>query len=441
MYTYSVFEGSTDQDGQHLVANIPTITQMKGSTESYGDRLLMKFNAAAPVHVCITDNISIPYPAPNYNQSCNVYESTAAETDNEQFLYFTNFMNRPGVGNVMSTTRIYITVWAESQNTDGEGFDFNITLLPSAYISPDQELSFYFTPKNLFGNDEYVHVAFDVRSMTNQELLYTTISVGPECNSTSCRNNPPSEFYSQSISSYLDIQNRFPSDSASKVKSHDKGVQLLYNTWAVGNKQEQDTLYLMVHYRFKNNINAKKSKSPMAYTIKFVKNFSPSNVLNYQTSTSVTKTASGSEPNTMDYYTSVLPYSPSEVTIFPCKGKPALLIDAMSINSDPTIGDYQEMLTADWGKPITRRFVNDPRQNLNMFFTVFDEALYDYEQKDFTEDRSTMMYEVFVGSLSEVTTPGNNGQITVTEFSPSGKGKLKIRFAPAREPDQTADVS
>ena len=46
-----------------------------------------------------------------------------------------------------------------------------------------------------------------------------------------------------------------------------------------------------------------------------------------------------------------------------------------------------------------------------------------------------------MGSQSEVTTPGNNGQITVTEFSPSGKGKLKIRFAPAREPSQTADVS
>lgn len=340
VYTYSVFEGSTDQDGQHLIADIPTITQMKGSSGSYGDRLLMKFNADAPVHVCITDNSSIPYPAPDYNNSCDVYSSASSETSNEQFLYFTNFMNRPGVGNVMPTTRIYITVWAESQTTEGEGFDFNITLLPSAYISPDQELSFYFTPKNLFGNDEYIHVAYDVRDMTNQELLYTTISVGPECNSSSCRNDPPSEFYAQSISSYLDIQNKFPSDAVCKTKSHEKGVQLLYNTWAVSSKQEQDELYLMVHYRFKDNINAKKTKSPMAYTIKFVKNFSPSNVLTYQSNRTVTKTSFSNQSNMMDFYTSVLPYSPSEITIFPCKGKPALLVDAMSINSDPTIGDY-----------------------------------------------------------------------------------------------------
>ena len=293
----------------------------------------------------------------------------------------------------MSTTRIYITVWADSNTmTDGEGFDFNITLLPSAYIRPEQELSFYFTPKNLFGNDEFVHVGFDVSDMTNQQLKYTTISVGPECNSTSCRSHPPSEFYSQSISSFLSYNNTIPSDAKCQVRNYDKGVQLLYNTWAEQTKDKAETLYLTVQYRFKNNINAKKAKSPMAYTIKFVNNFSPSNELVYQTTTKIVKSIAAEQSNVMDFYTAVLPYSPSEITIFPCKGKPALLIDAMSINSDPAIGDYQEMITGEWGKPITKRFINDPRQNLNMFFTVFDEALYDYQEKDFSEDRSIMEY-------------------------------------------------
>ena len=133
-------------------------------------------------------------------------------------------MNRRGAGNVMSTTRIYITVWADSHTTSGEGFDFNITLLPSAYIRPEQELSFYFTPKNLFGNDEFIHLGFDVSDMTNQELKYTTISVGPECNSTSCRSHPPSEFYSQAISSFLSYNPIIPSDAECEVRSYDKGV-------------------------------------------------------------------------------------------------------------------------------------------------------------------------------------------------------------------------
>ena len=69
---------------------------------------------------------------------------------------------------------------------------------------------------------------------------------------------------------------------------------------------------------------------------------------------------------------------------------------------------------------------------INEFITVFDEAMYDYDAGEFVGDRSSMSYEIFVGSLSEITTPGNSGQITVVKFDSSGNGKVKIRFTPAR---------
>lgn len=52
-----------------------------------------------------------------------------------------------------------------------------------------------------------------------------------------------------------------------------------------------------------------------------------------------------------------------------------------------------------------------------------------------------MEYQIFVGSQSEVNTPGNSGQITVTKFSSKGNGSVSIRFAPARQPNQNQTVS
>lgn len=46
-----------------------------------------------------------------------------------------------------------------------------------------------------------------------------------------------------------------------------------------------------------------------------------------------------------------------------------------------------------------------------------------------------MEYSIFVGSQSEVNTPGNSGQITVTKFSSNGDGSVTVRFAPARQPN------
>lgn len=100
----------------------------------------------------------------------------------------------------------------------------------------------------------------------------------------------------------------------------------------------------------------------------------------------------------IDYYHSVMPYNPSEIIILPCRGKPALLLDLMSPLSTPQAGDYQELLTGSWGKPIVKRFLNESLLGYNEFITVFDESVYDYQRGEFISDRSQMSYQIFVGS-------------------------------------------
>jgi hypothetical protein len=137
----------------------------------------------------------------------------------------------------------------------------------------------------------------------------------------------------------------------------------------------------------------------------------------------------------LDYYHAVMPYNPSEIIVFPCRGKPVLLLDQMSPLSSPHIGDYKELVSAAWGRPVVKRFLNDSLLMLNEFITVFDEATYDYQGGHFITDRSSMSYEIFVGSQSEICTPGNNGQLTITKFDNSGEGKVRVRFTPARQPN------
>ena len=168
-------------------------------------------------------------------------------------------------------------------------------------------------------------------------------------------------------------------------------------------------------------------------------NYGNSNLLAYQTTKTVTKSPNNHAP--IDYFHSVLPYNPSEIIIFPCRGRPALLLDQMSPLSSPQIGDYKEIVTAAWGKPIVKRFLNDSLLMLNEFISVFDEAVYDYQKGQFMSDHSQMAYQIFTGSQSEISTPGNNGKITVVKYENGGNGKVKVRFTPARQPNQDGNLS
>lgn len=137
----------------------------------------------------------------------------------------------------------------------------------------------------------------------------------------------------------------------------------------------------------------------------------------------------------MDYFHAQMPYNPSEIIVFPCKGKPSLLLDQMAPQAVPYLPDYMQQVNNTWGYPVVYRFLNDSLIDVNEFITVYDEALFDYQANAFTSNVSTMEYQIFVGSQSEVNTPGNSGQITVTRFESKGNGSVSIRFAPARQPN------
>lgn len=106
----------------------------------------------------------------------------------------------------------------------------------------------------------------------------------------------------------------------------------------------------------------------------------------------MSKVKSESDNGVIDHYQGIIPYDPSEVIIYPCKGKPALLIDAMSPMSSPVAHDYQELKSEEWGHPIVRRFIDDDRKEVNLFLSVFDEAAFDYDDGQFSTNTSTMEY-------------------------------------------------
>lgn len=85
-----------------------------------------------------------------------------------------------------------------------------------------------------------------------------------------------------------------------------------------------------------------------------------------------------------------MPYNPSEILIFPCKGKPAMLLDQMAPQASPMKHDYMSQVNGSWGFPVVYRFLNDSLININEFITVYDEALFDYDLNIFTSNVSGM---------------------------------------------------
>ncbi|CAL6005928.1 Conserved_hypothetical protein [Hexamita inflata] len=440
--TTTIVSGTSYNTGHHFVVNVPTITGQKGSANTYGDRMVLNFNAHQPVYLCITDIMDEFYPQPSETGAgtCTIYRNLDAATQNEPIIYFDNFMNLRGTGKVQPATRIYMTVWAAAGGNVGEGFDMNITITPQCYINYKEKEMYYFNPKQFNGNDEFVSFAIDFNGVSKTEKLKYAVVSGPECNNQMCRQNVPEEFSMKNIITYVSATSVVPDERSFALRNFDKGVQTLFlYDFLSGETRDFNTIYVTVHYRHSMYINAEGKKSQISYSLYAVKDYTPGKKLAYQKTRAISKNQISSSP--LDYYQAQMPYNPSEVILFPCRGKPGLLLDPISPLSTPMDHDYQELVPGLWGKPVVKRFTNNSFTDMNMFITVFDEGLFDYEKNDFSEVASTMEYELFVGSQSEVNTPGNQGQVTVTSFKSKGDGKLRIRFAPAREPNQHADVS
>jgi len=250
------------------MADIPVIVPTPATSNSYGDRLVVQYKADYPVHLCITDTGAFyPIPGNGDNGQCNVFWSSKESSQDEQIVYYENFMNRQGGGNVGITTRLYMTVWAGSEGTEGQGFDFNITLIPQTYMKPSDSLRFYFKARDFFSIEEYVNIVYDVRELTYLQLLNSSIISGAECNSTSCRMNPPEEFYLKSIITTASLTSLTP-NVGTGLYSFNPGVQTLFlSDLIAGDSRNFSSLGVLVQYRHTAKINRERSYSDLPYKI------------------------------------------------------------------------------------------------------------------------------------------------------------------------------
>lgn len=99
-----------------------------------------------------------------------------------------------------------------------------------------------------------------------------------------------------------------------------------------------DTLYVTLEYRHSHKLNEFNTKSNLSYVVYLLENYSSANQLQYQAFKNVVKDISNSAP--IDYYHANMYYNPSEVVLFPCRGRPSILIDHISPKSNPQDHDY-----------------------------------------------------------------------------------------------------
>lgn len=97
-------------------------------------------------------------------------------------------------------------------------------------------------------------------------------------------------------------------------------------------------------------------------------------------------------------------------------------------------------MAGEWGKPLIWRVYDVLDSDKTMYLGVYDANAYNQTSNSF-ENVSDIEYDIFVGSSSTLNIPGGNGQVEVVDFSESGDGKLKVRFAPASAPNQNSTIS
>lgn len=165
-------------------------------------------------------------------------------------------MNRRAMGQIRSTTRVYMSVWAGDLGTVGQGFNFNISVMPQAFLKYDQQVGIYFTPRNLFGNDEFVSVAFDVSALTTNEQLNLTLVSGPECNNEQCRLDTPREFFDKTLVTYASATSIIPGEKSFTLRNYDRGVQTIpFSDMLTGEMRRFDTLFMTMQYRLAAKLN------------------------------------------------------------------------------------------------------------------------------------------------------------------------------------------
>lgn len=97
-------------------------------------------------------------------------------------------------------------------------------------------------------------------------------------------------------------------------------------------------------------------------------------------------------------------------------------------------------MAGEWGKPLIWRVYDIEQSAKTIYLGIYDANAYNSTTNSFV-NVSTIEYDLFVGSSATLNVPGGNGAVEVVDFSSSGDGKVKVRFAPASTPNQNTTVS
>lgn len=211
-----------------------------------------------------------------------------------------------------------------------------------AYVSYDAHPGGHFTAATLYGSQKKLCYGFDTK---NVSIASTSLVVGPDCTARDCRPEPPAGFYDRTILTYASFTNQNPGPQQPEtVRLHGGGVHVLYLA-ELAQRTSPDstaTLYVTIEYLHPHTLDGtspQTSQSEFPYTVRLLTSYGPDTRLQYQETRTVTKTLDSAPVE--DYWHTWLPYTPSEVVIFPCRGRPAVLVDRITPLPSPAVMDYQ----------------------------------------------------------------------------------------------------
>ncbi|KAH0571532.1 hypothetical protein SS50377_25720 [Spironucleus salmonicida] len=404
-----------------LFGNIPSLSKTCSSNNSPGDRLVIQ-SKGCDFQICITDDIAnLQYAE---KQCLNDFKQIHS---NDTFtIDYQNWQNIQAVGKLQAHTNIIATVVTSCQ--------VEITIRGQAVIDPNAIGNInFFTYDHYYGN-QYLHsYAINTKSLSKINL---TLHSGPFCSDIYCRKDKlPDEMQTNTIITAISTKNMLPSLDNSEITVYDKGVQMIQLQNLSG-----DWVYITVIYRFGFLLSQKNFRSSMPYIVNLLQNYNIQNFIGFQETKSIIHDGS-SKFYPIDHYQSKVSYIPSQLVIYPCKGRPAVLIDPYAPQSSPLVKDYQQLLVQTYGRPIQYIYSQEQYVQIQSFVSVFDYNRYDLHNNTFTSNDTKMEYEVYFGSTVQQIRPGNQGKLTIIKYDNSNQGSITIRFYPASTSYQQDDLA
>lgn len=128
------------------------------------------------------------------------------------------------------------------------------------------------------------------------------------------------------------------------VFNYEKGVQYTpLSEFVINQADHVEMLFVSIAYRYYQLLVLLDARSPLSYHcyIETDARAQATQVLKYDSRTSI---LSNKDSLSERFYSTHIPYVPSEIIIYPCRGRPSLLIDVISDHSSPAFEDYQQRI-------------------------------------------------------------------------------------------------